>query len=502
MRKILPINEKPSITTCIHYAYPCAIIESKMLADISVSQFAKSEWNILTRDTSVSVEADHIIVYENEKGDDTNTVIWRHCKPCDECIVNMEYVKPKDIGRYIDVFLFDDNMENEIRLKDKTCGIRWNPYGYFVVEEMYNFDTKIYTFLKICVNNKQIKGYASKDGIKWEFIIQKAIPGNFKADNLHIGIHMFLGIDFFTLWKNMNFIQLIYNHENEWKGIDLDYYFFPRKNVDNSYMYFPNFLDTYYDILYDVLDCFPTIHEYIRWNIQHMFYPEICLDEFYVPGRSSYDETHYKHYSLFYGFDDERKKYFIMGYGKNSKPVISELPYDALSNDIIRSEKIVRYKFCSNDVTNLRFNINAVKLGLYEYINSIDSSEKSANLLTEEPLVYGVSILKILANDKRARFKIRDDQRISFCILEHSKLMKERIRFLYEKKYLQEIGYVKLKARCDEIIRIASMIMALVLKNAISSINTDRLDKYLLLLHDLEKDFCQNLLDELNNVKS
>lgn len=107
MRKVLPINEKPSIMTCIHYAYPCAIIESKELAYVTVSKFAESEWNIVTNDTSVSIEDNRIIVYE--KGDDTNTIIWRECMSIDEIILNMEYVKPKDIGRYIDVFLFGDD---------------------------------------------------------------------------------------------------------------------------------------------------------------------------------------------------------------------------------------------------------------------------------------------------------------------------------------------------------------------------------------------------------
>lgn len=362
---------------------------------------------------------------------------------------------------------------------------------------MYGFDTKIYTFLKLRIENGLVKGYASKDGINWEYLTEKQIPYSDNTSKMHIGIHMYFGIDYFTIWKSMNFIQLIYNHENEWKGIDLDYYFFPRKNVDNSYMYFPNFLDTYYDVIYDVLDCFSTIHEYIQWNIKHMFYPEICLDEFFVPNRYSYNESHYKHYNLFYGFDDERKIYYIMGYGRNSKPIISELPYDVFENDIIRSEKIVRYKFSTNDVINLKFNINAVKSGLFEYLNSINSSEKVANLLTEEPLEYGVSIMKILANNPRARFKVRDDQRIPFCILEHSKLMKERIQFLYKNNYLKEESYFQLEIRCDEIIRIASMIMAVVLKNSISSINTDRLDGYLLQLYDLERELCQKLLNEL-----
>ena len=40
---ILPINEHPSLSTCIHHAYPIAIIEAKELARVRVEKFNKNE---------------------------------------------------------------------------------------------------------------------------------------------------------------------------------------------------------------------------------------------------------------------------------------------------------------------------------------------------------------------------------------------------------------------------------------------------------------------------
>ena len=35
------------------------------------------------------------------------------------------------------------------------------------------------------------------------------------------------------------------------------------------------------------------------------FYLYIWMDEYYLPGQSAYQKTHFRHVSLFYGYDDE-----------------------------------------------------------------------------------------------------------------------------------------------------------------------------------------------------
>lgn len=60
MRKILPLNIKPSIRTCIHHAYPCAIIESKELAYVRVNDYDSREWQELLQDTTIQREKDEI----------------------------------------------------------------------------------------------------------------------------------------------------------------------------------------------------------------------------------------------------------------------------------------------------------------------------------------------------------------------------------------------------------------------------------------------------------
>lgn len=492
---ILPINEKPSIITCIHHAYPCAIIESKELAYIIIENFNSTQWNKITYDTTIQINNNTIKILEKETGNNTNVVLWRECNIRDETIINIDYIKPNDSSRHIDIFLFCDDLQEELEREDKTCGIRWNPYGYFIMKNMYSYDTKAYTYLKFCVDKNIINGFASKDGIEWKYLDQIALPNYYNGKKLNIGIHMYFGKNYFNIWKNMNFIQLLYNDNNPNKGIHLDYYFFPRKNVDNSYSYFPNFLDTHYDLLYDAMDCFTSIHKYLHWNIQHLYYIELCLDEFFVVHRAAYGKYHYNHYNLFYGFDDEKEVYYVMGYGERNTPIISEIPYDVLDLGIINSEKIIRYKYSSNDITTLKFNIKPVITSLYEFLNNVNSSEKVSNLLTEEDVSFGINILKTLASTENGRYLIRSDKRISFCLTEHSKLMKERLNYLYNNKYLEKKEYELLAPQCDDIIHTSSGLLLQVLKNAIKPICSESIDNSLITLYNIEQDFCSNLLD-------
>lgn len=495
MKKVLPINEKPSVITCIHHAYPCAIIESRELAIISVRNLSLALWEKITNETSVHIEDDTIKILEEGKGENTNTVLWRKCKKQDEIILKVDYIKSSNFTRYIDVFLFYDNLESEIEKVDKSCGIRWNPYGYFIEKNMYCFDTKIYIYIKFCIETNFIKCYASKDGANWEYIDQIGFPVIHNEKEVNVGIHVYCGKNKYIDWKNMNFIQLIYNESNPNKGINLDYYFFPKKNNDNSYSYFINFIDTHYDSLYDALECFPSIHEYLHWNIRHSYYVNVFLDEYYVADRYHYKKSHYDHYNLFYGFDDYKRVYFIMGYGKNSTPVISEISYDVIDQNIISSQDTVRYKYCTNGAMELQFNVKPLIVSLYEYLYNINSSEKVSNLIAGENVSYGISILKKLANTATGKCYVRGDKRIAFLLVERSKIMGERINYLYANKYLKNDAYVQLLKQNEEISNISSIILSLILKNKIKPIDDVKIDQYLLKLYETEKSFCENLLN-------
>lgn len=490
----LPINEKPSLVTCIHYAYPCAIIESKELAIIEINNYEQEIWNYETSNTSVCIEEETIKILEDSSEITTDTVIWRCCKDNDELILNIGYEKENDFSRYIDIFLFTDDLHSELKREDKSCGLRCNPYGYFIEKQMYFFDTKLYRYMKINITEDDMICYTSSDGIVWNMIDHIEYKPTFPLEQLKIGIHIHNGTNQYNIWKKMNFTQLVYNENNIYKGIWLDYYLIPTKNYDNGYSCYMNFLDTYYDLLSDALDCFSTIHEYIQWNIRHFYYVSILLDEYYIKNRKAYQTCHYQHANMFYGFDNTEKVYYIMGIGKNSTPVIDKLPYDVLEKNIVLSENIIRYKYSTNKVGRLTFNIKILINSLWEFLFDINSSERVGNLLEGENVYYGISILQRLVNTEIGQDHLLEDKRIAFLLYEHCLLMRQRLDFLHSNQYLNKKDYIELLEKCNEMIKTSNILLNLVLKYIRKPQNARRIFSTLLELYDMEKAFCERFL--------
>ena len=186
---ILPLNEQPSVYTCIHHAYPCAIIESKELAIISIDSFEKTSWNKLTYDTSIQVEDKRITILE-EGGDNTNTILWRSCKRHDEVVLALEYIKPKDKPRYVDVFLFQNDLQEEIAREDKTCGVRWNPYGYFIEKNMYRFETRVYKYIKVGASYSFHALYKGDSAWQFRHRGRLHVTGSYSVDNWGLSLRV------------------------------------------------------------------------------------------------------------------------------------------------------------------------------------------------------------------------------------------------------------------------------------------------------------------------
>ncbi len=491
---VLPICEKPSVITSIHHAYPCAIIESRQVLDMDIMNFEKYTWDIKRINTELKVENNNVRLFEQEMGENVSCVFWRECFDDDEVVIRINHVKVFDFSRFVDVFLFDD-LERELDKEDKTEGIRWNPYGYFIKKDMYSFDTRQYVYVKLKRTGGNLFAFASKDGTDWEAVAEVLQENNKKRK--YVGIHAYLGRDAFDSWKAMNYVQLVYNSQNPYKGIHLDYYLFPRKNVDNSYMGYASFLDTKYDYLFEVLDCYGSLYNFITKSIKHRYYVVICLDEYFVKDRPSFRKKNYNHYNMVYGFNDEERVYYLMGYGRGNVPVISSISYDDLCIEHVTSEFISRYRYNTNDVTKYEFNKQVLCRELQEFLSDSNCAMKISKLMAGEELMWGVSIIKDLYTDNSLRNDIRDDIRISFCLQEHAKLMKERITFLYKHEYITAIDHDLLIKEIEDIIHVAALGIAQVLKGLTGKNGRDNLDLYLKEYFDKEKAFCQNLLEVL-----
>ena len=147
---ILPINEKPSIISGIHYAYPCAIIESRKLVEISLMN---SDESFSTYLSNVEVDFQNRKIFINQvTNKDMDAILYRDCADEDEITICVDYIKPFTKDRYVDLFVCsgeEKNIRIEKELEDKTCGFRWNQYGFFLKKKMFAYDTKKYKYIKM-----------------------------------------------------------------------------------------------------------------------------------------------------------------------------------------------------------------------------------------------------------------------------------------------------------------------------------------------------------------
>lgn len=493
---VLPINDKPSIITCIHYAYPCAIIESKELCILSIDNLSSKAWNEANDETLIIMKDDEIRVIQKETSSNIHALLWRECNQVDEVTIKVSQIKVHK--KYIDIFLFADDLSDQMESEYKLCGVRWSLPGYTIQGKQFDYDTYLYKYVKLFKDHMYITCYGSIDGEEWTYLDKRKIPDKYKGEKLKVGLDISFGQDRYNEWKYMNFIQLTYNEFNQYKGIILDYYFYPRKYYDNSFSFFGTYLNTYYDILYEDMNKFESIHDLLHWNISNLYYVNICLDEYYVPERFSYQKQSYSHFNLFYGYNDEERVYYILGYGANSKPVISKLPYDNMEQkNVITSQYLVRYKYEPNCISEIRFNIRPVIRHIYEYINNIDSSETTCNLIPGERLQYGISILKLMAESEQKIDDICRDLRISFLLYERSLLMTERLTYLYNEKYINDEAYDFLTSMNQKLLNLSSTLMSLAIKSRFKKIEPTRVANVLIEIYENERKFFKSLLQWL-----
>ena len=184
--------------------------------------------------------------------------------------------------------------------------------------------------------------------------------------------------------------------------------------------------------------------EFFKMNINLGCYLYFKVDEYYIPNRYAYNKYRYIHDIMIIGYDENN--FIVLGYNNKGKFSEMKIPFfvfmDALTSntaDINKNEwqdDIYFIKYISADY---KFNINAVKFALYDYLNSISTIEKNKRF--SSPLkntVYGLRVydkvveyLEIIKTQGNVFWGGENiDNRIFRIIMEHKKLMLERIKLI------------------------------------------------------------------------
>jgi len=173
----------------------------------------------------------------------------------------------------------------------------------------------------------------------------------------------------------------------------------------------------------------------------------ICLfvNKFYIPNRTSYKESHFVHNLFVYGLDEEKGKYFILGYDDTSHYQKSEISYDELEQGYVNNNIdrlfVTRVKDCQ-----YKFDKEKIIVMLEDYLYSFNSRLHWNMYVDMEKSNYDINFYKI-RRESNASFGIEtydkyiqyleecigtnsdNAYRIAYTIFEHNKLMKEGAKY-------------------------------------------------------------------------
>lgn len=451
MKKILPLNDKPDVTSYVQHSYPTAIVQNDNLFSIYIKNFSKDNWKIITEDIEWN-QGDNTdyITLKDSKDRKSDTFCIENNTQMREIILCINNIKIMDHLACVKVLINDSKSQNENNL----FSMKWNQYDININECLIAHDNHLYAYYKISLENNKINVFISEDQILWELIKEE----NITISDAYIRVELFFGDNQYRAWKNMNYLQLFFN-ELDSNTVYLDYFMYPRKGWDASYNCMSHFLDTEY------IDCScldeEKIIKYVIDSINSDYYLNISFDEFYIEGKHSYNRMHFEHYNLVYGYDDDTRLFYLFGYRGGGKLAKTTVSYDNFLKAYGKNN-VVRYKLCYNSVV-YKFNIAYVKQVLNEYLNSLNSSTRFSGIMTQRDGTYGLSIFKAIK--EKGRSLLVNDHRISYLLCEHCRIMKERLEYLQEYGYTDASSADILAEKCADMLNYANLLKNLVVKH-------------------------------------
>lgn len=193
---------------------------------------------------------------------------------------------------------------------------------------------------------------------------------------------------------------------------------------------------------------------------------DLCLDEYYIEGRSAYAKYSFMHYNMLYGYDDVKMSCKILGYNQDQKLSISETSvhdiYQAFVN-ASNSDVFLR-QYNTNDYIE-KLDYKMIISEIDDYLNGVDSAARYPYTCKERTsYCFGISIYDLLLDNKENLAYMAKDLRIPYFILEHKKLLKDRVVFLTYRLKFDNLTAKALIDLCDTLLKEANIVLMLSIK--------------------------------------
>ena len=267
------------------------------------------------------------------------------------------------------------------------------------------------------------------------------------------------------------FLNYRYNMSNPW----LEQHYVPRDYIDNS----------------------KGIFDFIRFCLKENKYLSLHLNEKYVPEKCAYNNNDFEHESLIYGIDDNKKMLFLMGFNKNQTFEAYTLSYGDFIlayNHVISKKELVMLSY---KIPDLACTLDSKKIVVFlkEYLLGINSTYRETLIYDEMDWVFGINIYDVMIDNVK---KLKD-KKISYLVLEHKIIMKERIKYLYRRHKLNKKDFEELFDMISDIEVLSQVFLMLCIKFRVTS--DDKYEKkivaHVLKLKEADVTFIKKLIGAL-----
>lgn len=243
-------------------------------------------------------------------------------------------------------------------------------------------------------------------------------------------------------WMYSNFIQLYYEEAEIYNPIR--FYYVDKNgtlwNTRNPLMYYQTLnreMLTFFE-----KDIVATLINVIKQDYYAVFY----VDEFYIKNRAAYQKEHYHHVVFVYGYESEKELFYTSGYDKNMKYTSTCITFEEIRQGF--SNNAISYYDDENTIYLMKYNhkgkrflfdVETVIEQLEEFLYSRDSSRRYHTDFNSKKMLFGMQIYKVLREYLNAVCRYQWDWNVIkpiSILVDHKKLMIERIQFLMEQGYL------------------------------------------------------------------
>ena len=262
-------------------------------------------------------------------------------------------------------------------------------------------------------------------------------------------------------WLSDHFIQLIVRTKHEYTFGD----YYDHADLDNHFSIIYGMPGLGWMRVTRDLANFSKFTDYVEYLIDKECCIEACLDRFYFSFSQDYQVRHFRHSTLIYGYDKEKRIIYLADFFDNCRFVAKEASYDEV-NLSMNNDWIINLYY--HGKPEYKFNKELMRRYFDDYLNSRDSFCKY-EFSNREYNRYGVRFGLAYYDYLIERLMTQDDLdlRMIHVLYDHKKLMKYRLKFLQENALFDFEQLERLLAENEKIFTDVETLRALAIRFSI-----------------------------------